>query len=351
MNLYKGMIYKIAEEKKNDSVKIGAGIGGTLGGTLGGAVGFYRMKNFQDNVNYIKEKAMEGSGWNEHIRKLERQSIRRSTKAGKLYTLGEGLLIGAGLGAGLGAAAGAAHKAWHGAKPIAPVDKIAMYREEIYKQAEDISGKELLKRVKTKNKVPKEGSIWNHEDIPDNYRYNSNVRSGLNVNLKNDGNVRYDITHRGMGRWNQSLEGKQKYIDIPSVYLKDETPDQYNARRYKNVKGSIGAKRIGDIAQIALPIASTVGGAAIGRRVLTRAMGAPPVFSTIWGGTAGLMVGAGVGALAKHIGNKMSQKSYLDKLNPRERMILKEVKDKEMATGPQNFNSSSNRTIRNYYSY
>ena len=123
MNLYKGMIYKIAEEKKNDSVKIGAGIGGTLGGTLGGAVGFHRMKNFQDNVNYIKEKAakppdvsfekqffnkaMEDSGWNEHIRKLERQSIRRSTKAGKLYTLGEGLLIGAGLGAGLGAIPGA----------------------------------------------------------------------------------------------------------------------------------------------------------------------------------------------------------------------------------------------------
>lgn len=213
------------------------------------------------------------------------------------------------------------------------MDKVAFYKEAIYKQAEEVN-----KTVVNKNKVPNPKSIAGRLKQPENFFYNYNVKSRIKADIDRKTNtVKYNTTHKGFGRKNQILEGTNYYKDIPSVYKKDETESEYEARKIKNIKDTNKYVKRGSAAAVVGSFAAPLAAAALTKNPKGALLGIAP----------GIMAGV----MSHNAGKKKANKAYMSNLKPHEKEKLIEIRNKDAEKISQNARKAHSLKASNMYFY
>lgn len=218
------------------------------------------------------------------------------------------------------------------------MDKVAYYKEEIEKLAEDISGKDILRTIKTKNLTPK--LKFNDYFFPDPNKENfsgkvkSNLSPTFNFDATDEDKVNYRTVHSGAGRLNQRLEAINFYNDVPKYHLKGESLKQYNKRQAENLEGIENSIRNGIIGGAITAGASTIAGGALGAAI--EADESLKGLTAFKGGITGLLLGLGLGSAVYMMNHKRQARKYIDKLKPHERELLYDLIESDAAKISQN---------------
>jgi hypothetical protein len=214
------------------------------------------------------------------------------------------------------------------------MDKLAMYKEEIYKVAfsgeekaeKKVLLKELNKSVETKNTTNKKNLAFHEYSQPNNFKGGSKVKTALGVEFIPDKHdVSYRTTSTGEGLKTPYIFAHKFHGDVLKDHIKDETEKQYKERKKENVKKSIKTRKRWIGAGLGTLGAATAGGAAIGTKVMPYSKGAGAVVGGLYGSTIGL----GPAAMVMIHGMSKSQKDYVKRLKPHELEQLLKLKHED----------------------
>lgn len=300
-------------------------------GTLQGVTNMYKTAGFSMMMDTVKRKdptdlIPRGISENAVATVDGLKGLSNKQKA----LVASGLIAGAG---GVGAGAYVYNK-----KKKEKAEKVAYYKEEIF---EKVASTKALAREALKSNVQRNNTPKDPGDGPfgvnmgsDNFRKGSKVRTHIRPQFGEGDHIHYMSTAVGGGRRNQQIDAMNVDGDIPLDHRKNESEQDYRARRADNVKS---AKRKGKATALSsIPLGLGVGAG------VTMLAGKDNIGTMLpFGATAGAVAAA----IPLSLSSSVAKRSYMKKLKAHELKAIINKRDEHADSLSQH---SSNADVQRY---